>query len=156
MQRFDRSTLTIQNGQYTQEKCELSMYNYHTPSCGSLLNVLVEQVDTRLRYIIDKYKSDKWAKKLSTKDQLEIMVSANLAQSKSLADICGMVSGTRRFSCSSLNKSSLSRVNEKRDYRIFEELYQNLLQQVRKRVGSSKIRIIDTTTETVAKILFKL
>jgi hypothetical protein len=132
------------------------MYQKYTPSCGSLLKVLVEQVDTKLQYIINKYKSDKWAKKISTRDQLEIMVSANLAQSRSLSDICVMVEGTKRFSCLSINKSSLSRVNENRDFHIFEDLYQNLLQRIRKRIGFSNLRIIDTTTETLSKILFKL
>lgn len=130
------------------------MYLHNTPSCGSLLNVLIDQVDTKLQYIINKYKSDKWTKKISTKDQLEIMVSANLVQSKSLSDICEMIDGTKRFSCSSINKSSLSRVNENRDYSIFEELYWNLLYQARKRAGYSNLRIIDTTHEIVSKILF--
>lgn len=130
------------------------MYKKCTPSCGSLLNVLVQQADTKLQYIIEKYGSDKWAKKLSTRDQLEIMVSANLAQSKSLTDITAMIGGTRRFSCLSIHKSSLSRINEQRDFHIFEELYQNLLRQVRNRVGYSSLRIIDTTSEVVSKILF--
>jgi len=92
-------------------------------SCGSLLKVLTKQADTKLAEIIDKYKSDKWSKKLSTRDQLEIMVSANLAQSKSLSDVSSMVGGTSKFSCSSIHKSSLSRVNEGRDYQLFEELF---------------------------------
>lgn len=132
------------------------MYQKYTPSCGTLLKKLVEQVDTKLAYIISKYHSDKWTKKLSTRDQLEIMVSANLVQSKSLADMCEMVAGTRRFSCLSVNKSSLSRVNEHRDFHIFEELYRSLLTSVRKRVGCSTLRIIDTTHEIVSKVLFSL
>lgn len=132
------------------------MYLHNTPSCGSLLKVLVEQVDTKLQYIIDKYKSDKWAKKLPTRVQFEIMVSANLAQSKSLSDICEMIEGTKKFACLSINKSSLSRVNEKRNFHIFEEVYQNLLHQVKQRVGYSRLRIIDTTHEIVSKILFSL
>ncbi len=75
-------------------------------SCGSLLKVLTKQADTKSAEIIDKYKSDKWSKKLSTRDQLEIMVG-----------------GTSKFSCSSIHKSSLSRVNEGRDYQLFEELF---------------------------------
>lgn len=132
------------------------MYQYHTPSCGSLLKVLIEQVDTKLQYIIQKYNSDKWAKKISTRTQLEIMVSANLVQSKSLSDVCGMIEGTRKFTCYSINKSSLSRVNEKRQFNLFEDLYWNLLHQARQRVGYSKLRIIDTTHEIVSKLLFKL
>jgi hypothetical protein len=132
------------------------MYREYTPSCGSLFKVLVEQVDTNLQYVISKYNSDKWTKKISTRTQLEMMVSANLAQSKSLFDIASMVSGTKKFSCSSLNKSSISRVNEKRNWKIFEELYFSLLKQVRKRVGYSNLRIVDTTREVVSKLLFKL
>lgn len=130
------------------------MYQKYTPSCGSLLKVLIEQVDTKLQYIIGKYNSDKWTKKISTRDQLEFMVSANLVQSKSLSDIAGMILGTKRFSFLSINKSSLSRVNEKRNFHIFEELYQNLLHQAKQRVGYSNLRIIDTTHEIVSKILF--
>ncbi|MFQ5866166.1 MAG: IS4 family transposase [bacterium] len=129
---------------------------YHTSSSGSLLKILVKLADTKLSYIIKKYNSDKWAKKVSTRDQLEIMVSANLSQSKSLSDIASMIEGTRKFSCSSINKSSLSRVNKQRDFSIFEELYRNLLSQVKGRIGSSKVRIIDTSTEIVSKVLFSL
>lgn len=132
------------------------MYRNYIPSCGSLLKVLIEQADTKLKYIIDKYDSDKWAKKLSTRNQLEIMVSANLCQSKSLSDISNMIEGTRRFSCLKVNKSSLSRINEKRNCDIFEKLYQNLLREVRKRINYSNLRIIDSSTEIVSKILFSL
>jgi hypothetical protein len=75
----------------------LPMFRNYTPSCGSLLKVLTSQADTKLKYIIDKYDSDKWAKKLSTRDQ-----------------------------------------------------------QVRKRVSYSNLRIIDSTTEIVSKVLFSL
>lgn len=132
------------------------MYQNYTPSCGSLLKILIQQVDTKLRYIIEEHDSDKWAKKLSTRSQLEIMVSANLAQSKSLSDICEMIDGTKRFSFLSINKSSLSRINENRDFRIFEDLYKGILKEVRKKVGFSKLRIIDSTTEIVSKVLFSL
>ncbi len=125
-------------------------------ACGSVFKQLVKQTDTKLAEIIGKYNSDKWSKKLSTKDQLEIMVSANLAQSKSLSDISSMVGGTNRFSFSSINKSSLSRINDNRDFQIFESLYLALLSQVRKRIGYSNLRVIDTTTEIVSKLLFPL
>ena len=130
--------------------------NNHTPSSGSLLKVLTKQADTKLRYVISKYNSDKWAKKLSTRDQLKIMVSANLCQSKSLSDIAEMISGTGKFSCSRINKSSLSRVNKYRDYQIFKELYDNLLRQVKRQIGYSNLRVIDTSTEVVSKVLFSL
>lgn len=130
--------------------------NNHTPSCGSLLKKLTKQADTKLKYIIDKYDSDKWAKKISTRGHLEIMVSANLSRSRSLSDITDMIEGTRKFSCPKINKSSLSRINKSRDYHIFEELYCNLLRQVKRRVGYSNLRIIDTTTEVLSKVLFSL
>lgn len=132
------------------------MYPQENVSCGSLFKVLIKQSDTKLANIIHKYNSDKWSKKLSTKDQLEILVSANLAQSKSLSDISSMVGGTNRFNSSSIHKSSLSRVNERRDCQIFEELYLNLLSQIRKRIIYSNLRVIDTTTEIVSKLLFPL
>lgn len=132
------------------------MYSEYTSYSGSLLKVLTQQADTKLNYIIKKYNSDKWAKKLSTREHLELMVSANFAQSKSLSDISDMVEGTGRFSFSKINKSSLSRINKYRDFHLFEELYQNLLRQVRKRVGYSNLRAIDTTTDVVGKVLFSL
>ncbi len=132
------------------------MYKKHTPSCGSLLKVLVHQSDTILLPIIQKHHSDKWSKKLSTRDQLEILVSAHLAQAKSLGDITEMIKGTGKFSCSSINKSSLSRVNRYRDFHIFEQLYHTLLKQVRKRIPYSSLRVIDSTSEVVSQNLFPL
>lgn len=109
-----------------------------------------------LGLIVGRYKSDKWSKKITTADQLEILVSANLAQSKSLSDISSMVEATGKFKFESINKSSLSRVNSKRDFRIFEESYRHILEKVRKKVPFSDIRVIDTTTSVVAKNLFSL
>jgi len=132
------------------------MYQEYTSYSGNLLKVLTKQADTKLQYIIRKYNSDKWAKKLSTREHIAVMVSANLCQSKSLGDITDMIGGTRKFSFPNINKSSLSRINKYRDYHLFEELYQNLLRQVRRRVGFSNIRAIDTTTDIVSKVLFSL
>ena len=67
-----------------------------------------------------------------------------------------MIEATGKFSCESINKSSLSRVNSKRDFKIFEEAYRHILDKVRKRVPYSDIRVIDTTTSVVAKNLFSL
>lgn len=132
------------------------MYQEYTPYPGSLLKVLTMQADTKLQYIIRKYNSDKWAKKLSTREHVALMVSANLCQSKSLGDMTDMVSGTGRFPFPKINKSSLSRINKYRDFHLFEELYQNLLRQTRKRVGYSNLRAIDTTTDVVSKVMFSL
>lgn len=132
------------------------MYEKYTPSCGSLLKVLVKQTDTILFPIILKHKSDKWSKKLSTRDQLEILVSAHLVQAKSLGDISEMIKGTGKFSCSSINKSSLSRINQYRDSHIFEKIYETLLKQVRKRIPYSSLRVIDSTSEVVNQTLFPL
>src|SRR5258708_39292399 len=96
----------------TLGKSVMSMFLKYTPSRRSLLKVLVRQSDTILLPIIQKHSSDKWSKKLSTRDQLEIIVSAHLAQAKSLSDIASMIKGTGKFSCASINKSSLSRINE--------------------------------------------
>lgn len=132
------------------------MYQKYTPYSGSVLKVLTKQADTKLQYIIRKYNSDKWSKKLSTREHIALMVSANLAQSKSLGDITDMVGGTGKFSFPAINKSSLSRINKQRNYQLFEELYKNLLRQVRRRVGFSNLRAIDTTTDVVSKLLFAL
>lgn len=132
------------------------MYGYYTPSCGSVMRTLTNQLDTKLQPIVVKYDSDKWAKKLTTREHLEIMVSAQLTQSKSLSDITSMVAGSARFSCSTINKSSLSRINQERDFSVFEMIYRTLLRQTRHRVGYSNIRIIDSTTELLNKTLFPL
>ena len=132
------------------------MYQKYTSDSGNLLKVLTKQADTKLNYIIRKYNSDKWAKKLATRDHVAIMVSANLCQSKSLGDITDMIAGTGKFPFPKINKCSLSRINKYRNYRLFEELYQNLLRQIRRRVGFSNLRAIDTTTDVVSKVLFSL
>jgi IS4 transposase len=132
------------------------MYHTFTSYLGSLLKILTKQADTKLQYIIRKYNSDKWVKKLSTREHIAVMVSANLCQSKSLGDITDMIGGTGKFTFPNINKSSLSRINKYRDYHLFEELYQNLLRQVRRGVGFSNIRAIDTTTDIVSKVLFSL
>ena len=106
--------------------------------------------------VVGRYDSDKWSKKITTKDQLQILVAANLAQSKSLSDISSMIEATGKFHFASVNKSSLSRVNSKRNFGIFEECYRHILDKVRKRVPYSDIRVIDTTTSVVAKNLFSL
>lgn len=132
------------------------MYQEYRPYSGSVLKVLTKQVDTKLQYIIRKYNSDKWSKKLSTREHIALMVSANLTQSKSLGDITDMVGGTGKFTFPTINKSSLSRINKYRDFHLFEELYGNLLRQIRRRVGYSNLRAIDTTTDVVSKVLTRL
>ena len=117
---------------------------------------MTREIEGSLGLVVERYGSDKWSKKLTTKDQLGILVSANLAQSKSLSDISSMVEATGKFSFDGINKSSLSRVNSKRNSGIFEEAYRHILEKVRKRVPYSKIRVIDTTTSVVAKNLFSL
>ena len=60
---------------------------------------LTKEVEGSLGVVVGRYESDKWSKKITTKDQLQILVATNLAQSKSLSDISSMIEATGKFSC---------------------------------------------------------
>lgn len=128
----------------------------YTPGKRSLLGVLMKQLDTSLVTIPDQYASDKWAKKLNFREHVAMLVSSHLTNAKSLADISCMVAGSDIFSCSSIHKSSLSRINTNRSPNLFLKLFRFIQNKVRKRIPFSKLRALDTTTEMLNKVLFPL
>lgn len=77
--------------------------------------------------IVSKYEANKYIKKFTCKNQLNLMMYAQLTQKDSLRDIeSGLKVHNNKLyhlGIKSISKSSLSRVNKERDYHIFEDLF---------------------------------
>ena len=88
---------------------------------------LVEFLDCfKFRRIVAKYKGDRYVKHLTCRNQFLAMMVGQLANRESLRDLI-VALDAHRSKCyhlglgKNISKSSLSRANQDRDYRIFEE-----------------------------------
>ena len=124
-----------------------------------------------LRVAINKYKSDKSCSKYFTNDQLVSMLFGQLNKCVSLREIAMGIDQSPEFLADiglsqSPAKSTMSDGNSKRDYRVFEELYLQLVKyykcQLSKRpdykviqeIEGKHIKIIDATIMSVCLSLF--
>lgn len=124
-----------------------------------------------LRKSINKYKSDKSCSAYFTYDQLVSTMFGQLNKCLSLREIAMGIDQTPEFLADislqqSPAKSTMSDGNAKRDYRVFEDLYYNLLtyykMQLSKRpdykvledIKNRNIKIVDATTMSVCLKLF--
>ena len=97
---------------------------------------------------VERYKGDFHAKILNSYNHLLQLIFGQITACTSLRDICLCLKahqnnlyhlGIRQ----QVNQSSLSRVNEKRDYRIFQDFGYHLIEQVRPLFTKEKIPLVD-------------
>lgn len=97
---------------------------------------------------VKRYKGDFHTKSLSSYNHLLQLIFGQITSCTSLRDICLCLKahqnnlyhlGIRQ----QVNQSSLSRVNEKRDYRIFQDFGYHLIEQVRPLFAKERTPLID-------------
>lgn len=97
---------------------------------------------------VKRYKGDFHTKSLSSYNHLLQLIFGQITSCTSLRDICLCLKahqnnlyhlGIRQ----QVNQSSLSRANEKRDYRIFQDFGYHLIEQVRPLFAKEKMPLID-------------
>jgi hypothetical protein len=123
------------------------------------------------RMSVDKYKSDKYCSKYFTQDQLISTMFGQLNRCLSLREIAIGIDQSPEFLADiglhqSPAKSTMGTGNEKRNYKIFEDLYYSLVsyyrssllnrpeRQVIEEVKKYSIKIVDATIMTVSLRLF--
>ena len=126
---------------------------YHKTIFGQLLNLF-----TRLEFqtIVKYYKGDYRARKLKCWDQFIYLLFAQLGYQASLRDTIDSMNSHQRklyhFGAQRLCRSTLSDANNKRDYRIYQDLFYSVLEKVQKIAPKYKLKlprklyIMDSTT----------
>lgn len=105
---------------------------------------LVQFLDrSRFNRIVTKYQGDKYIKSFSCWNQLLVMMFGQLAKSESLRDlIVALEAHWRKLyhlgMGKSVTRSNLSKTNEQRDYRIFEDYAYRLVDEARS-VNTEKV-----------------
>ena len=100
---------------------------------------LVKFLDNdKFRHIVDKYDGDKYVKSYTCWDQLLTLMFGQLSNRESLRDlIVAMEAHAGKLYHlgigKSVTRSNLSKANEQRDYRIFEEFAFFMIAEARKR-----------------------
>lgn len=104
---------------------------------------------------VKRYKGDFHAKSLNSYNHLLQLIFGQITACTSLRDICLCLKahqnnlyhlGIRQ----QVNQSSLSRANEKRDYRIFQDFGYYLIEQVRPLFAKEKIPLVDLENTILA------
>lgn len=117
--------------------------------------------------LVQKYQTDKGAKGISTWDQLIAMMFCQLSGAESLREISdGLYSSIGKLNhlgAQAVGRSSLSYVNQHRDYRVYEDFYYGLLNHFRSTLtgagtkqilAGKKIFSLDSTTIGLCLKLF--
>ncbi|MPM68625.1 IS4 family transposase ISDha2 [bioreactor metagenome] len=112
-----------------------------------------------LEKTIQKYKGDYRSQHFNTRSHLNSMLYLNIKDCKSLRAASVEISSNKKLK-SLINVPSVSqfsRKNATRDYRIFEDIYYNLVEKARRRFGAARlskdiphVKIIDSTVILVA------
>jgi len=123
---------------------------------GQLISLIDESIIT---WGVRKYKTDRYIKKFSTKDQLISMLFCVLGKCNSLREVCGAMLGlkgkTKHFALNHLpRRSTLSDANKLRTHEVYEFIYHQLLKQYKHVLSDSriedairkKVKIFDSTT----------
>jgi len=105
---------------------------------------------------VNFYKGDKHVRKLSTKDLFSSVLYGHITNCYSIREIKSGLTANRNklyhVGLTEINRSTFADALAKRDYRIFEKLYENLLEKAtmlgfnRKRKFNAPLRCIDATT----------
>jgi hypothetical protein len=136
----------------------------------TLFSQILQYADTNIfKKIVNEYNSDRHTKGINTRTHLISMLFCHFAKANSLREI----SNGLRSSYGDLNhlgihgkspsKSSLSYINERRDWRLFRDFYFDLKNKFQKdgtfkrrkfRIRTRKILILDSTTISVCLSAF--
>lgn len=134
----------------------------------TLIGQIIKQLDRNsFRSVVTKFGSDKHNKGINSWTHLVSMLFCHFSKSNSLREISnGLKSATGNLNHLGINrapcKSSLSYINEHRDYGLFKEFYFLMLQQLTAKAGfkqnkfriKSKIYLMDATTISVCLSIF--
>lgn len=95
--------------------------------------------------IVNKYKGDYHIKQFKCRDQLACMIFAHIRQERSLRDIDRALNAHAgklyHMGIKQCPKSTLADANERRDYRIYEELAKALMQRARREYAHTQLAI---------------
>lgn len=98
--------------------------------------------------LVQKYQTDKGSKGISTRDQLIAMIFCQLGGAESLREIAdGLYSSLGKLNhlgANAIGRSSLSYVNQHRDYHVYEDFYYGLLEHFRSELTGAKVKPICT------------
>lgn len=98
--------------------------------------------------LVQKYQTDKGSKGISTRDQLIAMMFCQLGGAESLREIAdGLYSSLGKLNhlgANAIGRSSLSYVNQHRDYHVYEDFYYGLLEHFRSELTGAKVKPICT------------
>ena len=98
--------------------------------------------------LVQKYQTDKGSKGISTRDQLIAMMFCQLSGAESLREIAdGLYSSLGKLNhlgANAIGRSSLSYVNQHRDYHVYEDFYYGLLEHFRNELTGAKVKPICT------------
>ena len=113
----------------TEYFCSL---NFRIMNVGSYIFSQVVDYIPRYQFdkLVDKYRGNWHAKDLTCYNQLQHLLFGQITSCDSLRDICMCLEAHKPILYHlgfriTVNQSSLSRANEKRDYRIYEEREQS-------------------------------
>jgi hypothetical protein len=98
-----------------------------------------------LQRIVNKFKGDYHSKHFKCWDQLACMIFAHIRQESSLRDIDRTLNAHAaklyHIGIQQCPKSTLADANERRDYRIFEELTKAMMQRARREYANTELAI---------------
>jgi IS4 transposase len=135
----------------------------------SVFGQLISFIDERIiNQCVKKSNSDYYIKRFKTKDHLISMLFCVIAKCSSLREVSGAMLGlsgkTKHFRLESLPyRSTLSDANKRRDSKVFEQIYYDLLQEHKwiisdsrfKDVINKQVEIFDSTTISLFQEILK-
>lgn len=115
--------------------------------------------------MVEKYKGNRYVKHFTCWNQLLVMIFGQLSNRDSLRDLSISIDAHNQKSYhlgfgKSVTRSNLAKVNETRDYRIFEELAYHMIEIARKKLNNDdfevkgKIYAFDSTTIDLCLTVF--
>lgn len=140
-----------------------------TPLFGQLLDLIPRHI---LITSIDKYQTDKYCSNYKTYDQLVALMFGQLNRCTSHREICIGMGGDEKFLrdihlTQSPARSTMSDGNAKRNYKVFSDIYHNLVAHYRnvfskrpgykeiKGIEGKTIKLVDATIMSVCLSLFE-
>ena len=108
---------------------------------GQLISLIEDKI---IKSAVKKCSSDRYVKRFTTKDHLISMLFCSFSKCTSLREVSGAMLGlsgkTAHFQLNHIPKrSTLSDANKKRDVRVFENIYHQLLKQYGRVLSDSRI-----------------